>query len=63
LAAKLEADDEISNFQDGYTNNKLEELLATSLWSVLFSIKEEIHHGSLAYTPASSSFNEKGTAF
>ncbi|KAJ4070936.1 hypothetical protein NW761_015041, partial [Fusarium oxysporum] len=38
-------------------------LATTSLWSVPFSVKEEIHHRSLAYTPASSSFTEKGTLF
>ncbi|EWY79399.1 hypothetical protein FOYG_17444 [Fusarium oxysporum NRRL 32931] len=36
---------------------------ATSLLSVPFSVKEEIHRPSLAHTPASSSFTEKGTVF
>jgi hypothetical protein len=37
--------------------------VATSLLSVPFSVKEEIHHLSLAHTLAKSSFTEKGTVF
>ncbi|KAI3570569.1 hypothetical protein IWW34DRAFT_903503 [Fusarium oxysporum f. sp. albedinis] len=37
--------------------------LATSLWSVPISVKEEIYYCPLAHTPASSSFTEKGTVF
>jgi hypothetical protein len=37
--------------------------MPTSLLSVPFSVKEEIHHLSLAHTLVKSSFTERGTVF